>query len=146
MSRGQQVVTVTGTLSADPVIRAPQAGGLVAELTIPVSEFFTDRAGERQEHTEWMRIKLFGRQAEVAQQYLAKGRLVSVKGRQHTETWQQDGETRYSTWIYADVRNGLTLYGDREHARTASAHQGRAVQRSAPDFPPDERGLNDFEF
>jgi single stranded DNA-binding protein (ssb) len=126
MSRGQQVVVVTGRLSADPVVEAPAAGGLIARLSIPVDERYTSRSGEVVEHTEWLEVKLFGRQAEVAQQYLAKGHLVTVTGRQHTEKWQaQDGSPRSRTYIYAAARGGLTLLGGNEHTRTRDEHRGR---------------------
>lgn len=140
MSRGHQRVIVTGHLGADPDIKAPQAGGLIAEIRVAVTEVFTSRAGQREEHTEWLRIKAFGRNAEIIQQYLRKGSLVTVEGKLHTERWQAgDYSDRYSTWIYCDPR-GLTLHGGREHERTAPQHQGRgqAAPARAPAEPEQE--------
>ncbi|RZZ87834.1 single-stranded DNA-binding protein [Pseudoxanthomonas winnipegensis] len=129
MSRGHQRVIVTGHLGADPEVKAPQAGGLIADFRVAVTEVFKNRAGEREEHTEWLRIKAFNRCAEIAQQYLRKGSLVTIEGKLRTERWQaSDGSDRYSAWIYCDPR-GLTLHGGREHARTGVEHQGRS---SAP--------------
>jgi len=84
-------------------------------------------AGRRR---RWLHAKLFGRNAETAQKYLAKGRLCGIEGRLRTEKWQaSDGSDRYSTWIYVDPR-GLTLLGGREHAQTRRDHQGRGVASS----------------
>ncbi|WP_337052539.1 single-stranded DNA-binding protein [Pseudoxanthomonas sp. USHLN014] len=144
MSRGHQRVIVTGHLGADPEVKAPQAGGLIAEFRVAVTEVFKNRAGEREEHTEWLRIKAFNRNAEVAQQYLHKGALVTVEGKLRTERWQaSDGSDRYSTWVYCDP-GGLTLHGSREHARTGTEHQGRATGRPArPAAQPEPRGIDD---
>ncbi|RRN78503.1 single-stranded DNA-binding protein [Pseudoxanthomonas sp. SGD-10] len=126
MSRGYQRITVVGHLGDDPVVKATQGGGLVAEIRIAVTDTYRDRAGNAVEHTEWLRAKLFGRNAEIAQRYLARGRLACIEGRIRTEKWQAaDGSDRYSQWIYVEP-NGLTLLGSREHARTGRDHQGRA--------------------
>lgn len=128
MSRGYQRFIATGHLGADPVVKATQNGGLVAEIRMAVTEVYRDRAGQPVEHTEWLRAKLFGRNAEIAQKYLAKGRLCGIEGRLRTEQWQaSDGSDRYSTWIYVDP-TGLTLLGGREHAQASRDHQGRGVE------------------
>jgi len=147
MSRGHQRVIATGHLGDHPVIKAPQAGGLIAEFRIAVTDTFKDREGNRVEHTEWLRIKAFGRTAEIAQQYLAKGRLVTVEGKIRTEKWRAtDGSDRYSQWIYIDNPRGLTLHGGNDHDQTRREHQGRpaeptpakTTQHSAEDAADDE--------
>lgn len=133
MSRGYQRITVVGHLGDDPVVKATPNGGLVAEIRIAVTEVYRDRDGNQVEHTEWLRAKLFGRNAETAQRYLRRGRLACIEGRIRTEKWQAaDGSDRYSQWIYVEP-HGLTLLGSREHAQTGRDHQGRA-----PASPPAE--------
>lgn len=145
MSRGHQIVVVTGAISADPTIRALPRGGLVAELSIPITETYKAAGGERAEHTEWFEVKLFGSAAETAERYLRKGRIVTIEGRKHTERWEDEGRVRSKTFIYAGTR-GLTLYGEQAHVQTRSEHQGRAVQRQAPPFPDDDRKPDDYAF
>lgn len=131
MSRGYQRVTVVGHLGDDPVVKATQNGGLVAGSRIAVTEVYRDRDGNQVEHAEWLRAKLFGRNAETAQRYLRRGRMACIEGRIRTEKWQAaDGSDRYSQWIYVDPQ-GLTLLGSRDHAQTGRDHQGRA-----PASPP----------
>lgn len=136
MSRGFQRIIITGHLGDDPVVKAFQNGGLVAEIRIAVTEVWRDREGAPVEHTEWCRAKLFGRNAETAQKYLAKGRLCGIEGRLRTEKWQaSDGSDRYSTWIYVDP-TGLTLLGGRDHATTRREHQGRGEGASSTPSTP----------
>lgn len=123
MSRGHQLFVATGRLGDDARTSAPQSGGLIATFSIAVTRVWKDRAGERHEHTEWIRCKCFSGLADVAQKYCTKGRLVSVQGRLVTEKWQgNDGSDRYSTWVYLDE---LDLHGGRDHEATGKAHQGR---------------------
>ncbi len=147
MSRGFQRVIATGHLGDAPTIKAPQNGGLVAELRIAVTESYRDRAGKTTQHTEWIRAKCFGRTAEIAQQYLFKGRLVTIEGKLHTEKWQaSDGSDRYSTWIYLSP-GGLTLHGSNEHERTRAEHQARTPAPTPPqDAPIDDWGDDDIRF
>lgn len=99
MSGSVNKVILIGHLGADPEIR--QAGGSqVATLSLATSESFTDRDGKRQERTEWHRVVLWSKLAELAQRYLAKGRKVYVEGRIQTRSWDgEDGKKRYATEI-----------------------------------------------
>lgn len=133
---GHQKVIATGHLGADPSVKAIDGGGTVTELRIAVTDVWRDRAGERVEHTEWLRIKAFGRDAETAGQYLTKGRLITVEGKLRTEKWQApDGSDRYSTWIYAEP-GGIRWHSTREHAETRREHQGRGATSSPASAPP----------
>ena len=82
-----------------PEIRSTAAGMPVANLSIATNRKWKDRDGNPQEQTEWHRVVLFGRQAEVAGQYLTRGRQIYVEGRIQTRSWEdrQTGETKYST-------------------------------------------------
>jgi len=96
-------VIIVGNLGADPEVRATPSGQQVATLSIATSESFQDKQGQRQERTEWHRVVLWGKLAELAQRYLAKGRKVFIEGRLQTRSWddQQTGQKKYSTEIVA---------------------------------------------
>jgi single-strand DNA-binding protein len=92
-----------GHLGRDPELRQTKDGSTVANLSVATSERWTDAAGARQERTEWHRVVLFGRGAEIAGEYLSKGALVYLEGRLQTRQWQdQAGQERVSTEIVAE--------------------------------------------
>jgi len=96
-------VIIIGNLGADPDVRTTPSGQMVATISIATSETFNNREGQRQERTEWHRVQLWGKQAELAQRYLLKGRKVYIEGRIQTRSWddQQSGQKRYATEIVA---------------------------------------------
>ncbi|MCB9732231.1 MAG: single-stranded DNA-binding protein [Deltaproteobacteria bacterium] len=96
-------VIIIGNLGADPDVRTTQSGQTVATLSIATSENFTTRDGQRQERTEWHRVVVWNKLAELAQRYLQKGRKVYIEGRIQTRSWddQQTGQKKYSTEIIA---------------------------------------------
>jgi single-strand DNA-binding protein len=92
-----------GNLGRDPETRYTTGGDAVTNLNIATSEQWKDKSGEKQERTEWHRVVLFGRQAEVAGEYLKKGRSVYIEGRLQTRKYtDKDGVEKYSTEIVAD--------------------------------------------
>ena len=97
-------VHLIGNLGRDPELRPAKAGDTaIANLAIATNERWKDKAGEPQKRTEWHRVVLFGRAAEVAAEYLRKGALVYVEGRLQTRKWQDDsGSDRYTTEIVAE--------------------------------------------
>ena len=95
-------VILIGNLGANPEMRFTQGGQAVANLRIATSERWTDRNGQKQETTEWHRVVVFGKQAEIAGQYLTKGRQVCIEGRLQTRQWQdQQGQKRFTTEVVA---------------------------------------------
>ncbi|MDO1529553.1 single-stranded DNA-binding protein [Fulvimonas sp. R45] len=104
MARGVNKVILVGNLGADPEVRYSAGGTAIASLRIATSESWMDKqSGERQERTEWHRVKLFGRLAEIAGEYLKKGRQVYIEGSLRTDKYTgQDGVERYSTDIVAN--------------------------------------------
>ena len=107
---GVNKVILIGNLGANPELRYTQGGQPVANLRIATTERWTDKAGQKQEATEWHRVVLWGKQAEIAGQYLVKGRQVYIEGRIRTRQWQdQQGQKRYTTEIVA--RNVQMLGG-----------------------------------
>jgi single-strand DNA-binding protein len=96
-------VMLIGNLGADPEVRYMPSGGAVTNLRLATSERWKDKqTGENQERTEWHRIVLYNRQAEIAGEYLRKGSKVYIEGSIRTNKWQgQDGQDRYTTEIVA---------------------------------------------
>ena len=112
MARGVNKVILIGHLGADPETRAMPSGSIVANLGIATTESWRDKqSGEQQERTEWHRVALFGRLAEIASEYLRKGSQVYIEGSLRTRKWQdKQGNERYSTEI---VANDMQMLGGR---------------------------------
>ena len=108
-SRGVNKVILVGNLGNDPEIRYMPNGGAVANITIATSESWRDKAtGEQREKTEWHRVALFGKLAEVAGEYLRKGSLVYIEGQLQSRKWQdQSGQDRYTTEVVVQGFNGV---------------------------------------
>ncbi len=119
MARGINKVILIGNLGADPETRAMPSGTTVANLRVATSESWRDKqTGEQQERTEWHRVALFGRLAEVAGEYLRKGSQVYIEGSLRTRKWQdKQGNERYSTEI---IGNELQMLGGRGGAGGAA--------------------------
>ena len=127
MARGINKVFLIGNLGADPETRAMPSGTTVANLRVATSESWRDKqTGEQQERTEWHRVALFGRLAEVAGEYLRKGSQVYIEGSLRTRKWQdKQGNDRYSTEI---VGNDLQMLGGRGGGTGAAAASGAASE------------------
>jgi single-strand DNA-binding protein len=129
-------VILIGNLGADPETRYLPSGDAVTNIRIATTEAWKDKGGEKQEHTEWHRIAFFGKQAEIAGEYLKKGSPVYVEGRIRTRKWQdKDGQDRYSTEIVADR---MQLLGSRGGGADAIAREPAAVA-GTPAKPPARR-------
>src|ERR1700754_256615 len=104
MARGVNKVILIGNLGADPETRYTGSGTAITPLRLATSESWTDKSsGEKQERTEWHRVKLFGRLAEIAGEYLKKGRQVYIEGSLRTDKYtDKDGVERFSTDIVAN--------------------------------------------
>ena len=131
-------VILIGNLGRDPEMRATKSGVAVANLSLATNRRWKDKDGERQEQTEWHHVVCFGRQAEVAGQYLARGRQVYVEGRLQTRSWEDPdtGEKRYRTEI---VCENFQMLGQRE-APSAAAPEAPAQD------PGPEPGDDDISF
>ena len=97
-------VILVGNLGRDPEVRSTPSGQPVASFSLATNRKWKDRDGNRQEQTEWHNIVCWGRQAEVAGQYLTKGKQIYVEGRLQTRSWEdrQSGEKKYRTEIVCD--------------------------------------------
>ena len=97
-------VYLIGNLGRDPELRSTDSGNKVARLSLATDRRWKDGDGKRQEKTEWHQVVVFGRQAEIAAQYLARGRLLFVEGRLQTQSWvdQTSGEQRFRTEVVCE--------------------------------------------
>jgi len=112
MARGINKVILVGNLGGDPETRYTPSGTAITSIRLATSESWKDKqTGEQQERTEWHRVDFFGRLAEIAGEYLKKGRQVYVEGKLRTEEYEKDGVKRWSTKIIADE---MQMLGGRE--------------------------------
>ena len=141
MARGINKVILIGNLGADPETRAMPSGTTVANLRVATSESWRDKqTGEQQERTEWHRVALFGRLAEIAGEYLRKGSQVYIEGSLRTRKWQdKQGNERYSTEI---VGNDLQMLGGRGGAGAGAPSSGASAgaPAAAPAFAEESAG------
>lgn len=114
-SRGVSKVILIGHLGNDPEIRYMPNGGAVANLTLATSESWRDKqSGEMREKTEWHRVCIFGKLAEVAGEYLKKGSQVYIEGSLQTRKWQdQSGQDRYTTEVVVNIGGSMQMLGGR---------------------------------
>jgi single-strand DNA-binding protein len=95
-------VILVGRLGQNPEVKYTPSGAAVANFSVATNESWTDKSGQKQERTEWHRVVVWGKLAELCQQYLTKGRQCYVEGRLQTRQWQdKDGQTKYTTEINA---------------------------------------------
>jgi len=115
MARGVNKVILIGNLGQDPDTRYTPNGNAVVNLNLATDESYKDRqSGQLVPKTEWHRVVLFGKVAEVAGQYLRKGSKVYIEGRLQTRKWQgQDGQDRYTTEIVVDINGQMQMLDSR---------------------------------
>ncbi|HTM57487.1 MAG TPA: single-stranded DNA-binding protein [Candidatus Udaeobacter sp.] len=130
---GVNKVILIGNLGANPEMRFTQGGQAVANLRLATTEKWTDKSGQKQEATEWHRVVVWGKQAEIVGQYLTKGRQVFIEGSIRTRQWQdQQGQKRFTTEI---VARNVQMLGSRTE---------RAGDDVAATVPPDDAVVSDF--
>ncbi len=156
MARGVNKVILIGNLGADPETRYTASGSAITTIRIATSESWKDKqTGEKQERTEWHRVKFFGKLAEIAGEYLKKGRQVYVEGSLRTDKYtDKDGIERYTTDIIANemqmlggpgeggARSEGGSYRERPQAPRGGAPQGGPRESGAP---PAASGNDGFE-
>jgi single-strand DNA-binding protein len=144
MSRGINKVILVGNLGADPETRYTANGQAITSIRIATSESWTDKqTGQKQERTEWHRVKFFGRLAEIAGEYLKKGRQVYVEGALRTDKYtDKEGVERYSTDIIANEMQMLGGGGERGAGESMGGPRPERAERAprgAPRGPSDGR-------
>jgi len=129
MSRGINKVILVGSIGKDPEFRQTQAGGIIANLSLATSESWIDKkSGQKVEKTEWHKVVMFGKLAEIAERYLSKGAKVYIEGSLETQKWQdKNGQDRYTTHIKA--RDMQMLGGDKKQQPT---QQQQSFEQDVP--------------
>lgn len=165
MARGINKAIIVGTLGKDPDTKYTAGGNAVVNLSVATNESWKDKnTGENVEKTEWHRIVIFGKLAEIAAQYLRKGQQVYFEGKIQTRKWQdQQGQDRYSTEIVAnemqmlggrpDSSGGTANFNPSQQRQPAAAAAAAPQQVPAPqaaasnfDTPPADEGFDDIPF
>jgi len=154
MARGINKVIVVGNLGGDPETRYMPSGSAVTNMTVATNESWKDKqTGEQKERTEWHKVAMFGRLAEIAAEYLRKGSQVYIEGKLRTRKWQdKDGQDRYTTEIIADE---MQMLGGRGGAggggsfggggsQQGGGQQGGGQQGGGGNAPP-QPGPDDFD-
>lgn len=136
-------VILIGNLGAKPELKYLPSGQAVCEMRVATNESFKDKAGEKQERTEWHRVVVWGKTAENCAQYLDKGRMVAVEGRIQTRTWDDktSGEKKYMTEI---VAQNVKFLGGGKGGGGQGAGAGSGEAGSSDEFPP--AGDDDIPF
>ena len=134
MARGVNKVILVGNLGKDPEVRYLPNGNAVANFTIATSESWKDKdTGEKKEKTEWHRIVVWGKLAEICGEYLRKGKQVYIEGRLQTRKWQdKDGHDKYTTEVVCDEMQMLGGRGDGGDAEQSPPADNRGAGKPAP--------------
>ena len=137
MSRGINKVIIVGNLGADPETRYMPSGSAVTNLSIATSEQWKDKqTGEQKERTEWHKVAMFNRLAEIAAEYLRKGSQVYIEGKLRTRKWQdRDGNDRWTTEVIADE---MQMLGGRGGGGSAPMASDSGPSGGPPQSPPDD--------
>jgi len=131
---GINKVIIVGRLGNDPEIKTIGQGQTVARMNVATSESWTGKDGQKQERTEWHRIVVWGKLAEICGKHLSKGRQVYVEGRLQTRSWEDpQGQKKYSTEIVAATVQFLGAAGD----RPAAASNSHSDDMNFQDFGPE---------
>ncbi|EPK3403477.1 single-stranded DNA-binding protein [Proteus mirabilis] len=145
-SKGVNKVILIGHLGQDPEIRYMPSGGAVANLTLATSESWRDKqTGEMKEKTEWHRVAIFGKLAEIAGEYLRKGSQVYIEGSLQTRKWQdQSGQDRYTTEVVVNIGGTMQMLGGNGGNQAGSQQSTRQPQQEQQQTSQNEPPM-DFE-
>lgn len=162
-SRGINKVILIGNLGQDPEVRYMPNGGAVTNLTLATSESWRDKqTGEQKEKTEWHRVVIFGKLAEIAGEYLKKGSQVYIEGSLQTRKWtDQSGQDKYTTEVVVNIGGTMQMLGGRQgggdapqgswgqpqqpQASQSAANQATAKPQSQPQPPVGNEPPMDFD-
>jgi len=143
MARGVNKVTIIGNLGTDPEVRYMPQGGAVANFTVATSESWTDKnTNEKREETEWHKIVVYGRLAEIVGEYLHKGSKVYLEGKLKTRKWQdKDGADKYTTEIICNEMQMLDgkQDGQQQRPQQQASKQGYQQQPQQRQQQPQQR-------
>ena len=147
MARGINKVIIVGNLGGDPETRYMPSGSAVTNLTIATNESWKDKqTGEQKDRTEWHKVAMFNRLAEVAAEYLRKGSQVYIEGKLRTRKWQdKSGQDRWTTEIIADEMQMLGGRGGAGGGAGGGSAPMSSGQDSGPPSTPPQAGPDDFD-
>ena len=132
-------VMLIGNLGKDPEVRFTASGQAVASFSLATSEKFKGKSGEWEERTEWHNITLWGKLAEIAGEYLSKGKTIFVEGRLQTRKWQdKSGNDRYTTDIVGDKMQMLSPKGEKSGGDSSTAPKNNSSSYEEPPFQDDD--------
>lgn len=143
---GINKVILVGNLGQKPEVKYGSTGNAMVNLSVATSEAWTDKnTGQKQEKTEWHRVSLFGKLAEIAGQYLDKGSKVYVEGKLQTRKWQdKTGADRYTTEVVVSGFNGtLQMLDKRENTGDTPAPQAQPTSTDTPQSAPTKPPVTD---
>ena len=124
-------VILIGRMGADPEVRYFQDGNAICNFSLATSEKWKDKqTGERKERTEWHRVSILGKLAEIAGQYLRKGSNVYIEGKLQTREWEKDGIKRYSTEIVVDMKGVMQMLDGKQDGQQGEYQQQQARQQT----------------
>ena len=133
MAEGLNKVMLIGNLGADPELSYTQSSQAVLKLRLATNESYVNKAGERQERTEWHRVVVWGKRAEALSKFLSKGRQLYIEGRLQTRSWEdKDGQKRFATDI---VATEIVLLGGGAGAGRGAPAAGGGRDRPSGDEP-----------
>ncbi|PBP98772.1 single-stranded DNA-binding protein [Pseudomonas congelans] len=140
MARGVNKVILVGTCGQDPEVRYLPNGNAVTNLSLATSEQWTDKqSGQKVEKTEWHRVSMFGKVAEIAGEYLRKGSQVYIEGKLQTREWEKDGIKRYTTEIVVDMQGTMQLLGGRPQGDAQQGQGGGGNSNQSAPRPQQSR-------
>jgi single-strand DNA-binding protein len=142
---GVNKVIIVGRLGADPEVKAVGQGSTVTRLNVATSENWLGKDGQKQERTEWHRIVVWGKLAEICGKHLSKGRQVYVEGRLQTRQWEdQQGQKKYTTEIVANTVQFLGSASGERTTDNASAGGSGSGSGSGKGSGAEDFGFQDF--
>ena len=134
---GVNKVIIIGRLGQDPEMKTVGQGAVVTRLNVATSENWVDKSGQKQERTEWHRITVWGKLAEICGKYLSKGRQVYVEGRLQTRSWEDNGQKKYATEIIASTVQFLGSASGETSTQDRSSSQSQGSDFNFGDFGPE---------
>lgn len=138
MSRGVNKVILIGTCGQDPEVRYLPNGDAVCNLSLATNESWTDKkTNQKVEKTEWHRVVIWGKLAEISGEYVRKGSQIYIEGKLETREWEKDGIKRYSTEVKVDMRGVMQLLGSKPQDGAAPKPQQQANPQAKPAPAPE---------
>ncbi len=133
MSRGVNKVILVGAVGQDPDVRYMPNGQAVTNISLATSEQWTDKqTGQKVERTEWHRVVMFGKVAEIAGEWARKGSQLYIEGKLQTREWEKDGIKRYTTEVHVDMRGTMQLLGGKPQGQQPGQAPDRQPQQRRP--------------